>query len=90
MTALFKNRYKNLIEFTDLEDGSVQMIIHSDLPMSAGFNEGDKCLRFVDPSGGPFIQVGMDIGKEFFPDNKSRVIASILDLEGKIILQINK
>jgi hypothetical protein len=46
-----------------------------------GYNE-DKTINFVDPSGGPFIQVGTELGR-YFEDGIERKIKSINIIEGK-------
>jgi hypothetical protein len=51
-----------------------------------GYNE-DKTINFVDPSGGPFIQEGTELGR-YFGDGVERKIKSININEGKKILSI--
>ena len=76
--AKYNNRYGDDILFTELSETEIHM---------HGF---DYCRRgedFVDPSGGPFIRVGMDVGR-YFEDGKERKIKTISHKEGKIILSI--
>mgnify|MGYP003334917059 FL=1 len=76
--ATYHNRYGDNILF---EEASPTAIIMS------GFEHYRFGDDFIDPSGGPYIKVGMDVGR-YFDDNIERRIKSIKVIEGKIILSI--
>ena len=53
---ILPNRYGDLVQLVK-QDGNLYLL-DGDLDyMRVGFNE-DKSINFVDPSGGPFIQIG--------------------------------
>ena len=76
--ATYHNRYGDNILF---EEAGPTAIIMSGFEY---YRFGDD---FIDPSGGPYIKVGMDVGR-YFDDNIERRIKSIKVIEGKIILSI--
>lgn len=45
-------------------------------------------INMVDPSGGPYIHIGADIGV-YFGDKKKRILNSIQILKDKVIFKIN-
>ena len=72
------NRYGDKITFTEISDNKIEF---------SGFNHYRYGSDFIDPSGGPYISVGTDVGR-YFEDDKVRRIKSI-NIEGnKIILSI--
>jgi len=82
-TAEYTNRYGDVITFQYINENQIQMIGGN--YYRTGYNE-DKTINFVDPSGGPYLGVGMDIGR-YFEDGVKRVIKSVESNE-KIIFNI--
>lgn len=68
----YYNRYNDAIEFS--EDGNV--ITMSNIQYVRYGFEDDGTITMVDPSGGPYIDLGQDIG-HFFMDGKNRVVKKI-------------
>lgn len=81
--AKYINRYGDEIIFKKINENQIQMI--GGQYYRTGYNE-DETINFVDPSGGPFIQVGTDLGR-YFGDGIKRVVKSIESNE-KIIFNI--
>lgn len=81
--AEYINRYGDKITFQYINENQIQML-GGDY-YRTGYNE-DETIDFVDPSGGPFIQVGTDLGR-YFGDGVKRVIKSIESNE-KIIFNV--
>jgi len=82
-TAKYINRYGDAIIFQHINDNQIQMIGGDYYRI--GYNQ-DETVNFVDPSGGPFIQEGTDLGR-YFEDGIKRVVKSIESNE-KIIFNI--
>ena len=74
----YNNRYGDDIVFTELSKTEIVM---------SGFEHYRWGDDFIDPSGGPFIKVGIDIGV-YFNDKKERKVKAIDVKEGKIILVV--
>ena len=74
----YNNRYGDDIVFTELNENEIHM---------HGFDYYRYGNDFIDPSGGPFIRVGIDIGR-YFGDGKERKVKSINIVEGKILLVV--
>jgi hypothetical protein len=70
------NRYGDKILFTEISPNEVEM---------SGFEYYRYGDDFVDPSGGPYISVGTDIGR-YFEDGIERRVISVFISEEKIIL----
>ena len=81
--AEYINRYGDKITFQHINENQIQML--GGEYYRTGYNE-DETIDFVDPSGGPFIQVGTDLGR-YFDDGVKRVVKSIESNE-KIIFNI--
>lgn len=85
MEYKFKNRYNQEITFK--KEGDF-------FEMSGGdyyrylFNEDNNGYYAIDPSGGPFISIGMDM-EYVHQDLKGMVIKKIERTEDKIILKTN-
>jgi len=82
-TAKYINRYGDAIIFKEINENQIQMIGGN--YYRTGYNQ-DGTINFVDPSGGPFIQEGTDLGR-YFEDGIKRVVKSIESNE-KIIFNI--
>jgi hypothetical protein len=81
--ASYINRYGDEIIFKEINENQIQMLGGDHY--RTGY-EQDGTINFVDPSGGPFIQVGTDLGR-YFGDGVKRVIKSIESNE-KIIFNV--
>jgi hypothetical protein len=60
-TVVHINRYDNKIKFERVEDGLLMSMDMSNPFARTGYQttiDNDPYISFVDPSGGPFIQVG--------------------------------
>jgi len=80
-TAKYINRYGDAIIFQHINDNQIQMIGGDYYRI--GYNQ-DETVNFVDPSGGPFIQEGTDLGR-YFEDGIKRIVKSInVNEDGKI------
>ena len=55
---------------------TVEMTNHSEMGLRCGFEEDPNIINMVDPSGGPYITLGDDLGS-FFNDKKSRIVKAI-------------
>jgi hypothetical protein len=82
-TAKYINRYGDAIIFKHINENQIQMLGGDHY--RTGYNQ-DGTINFVDPSGGPFIQEGTDLGR-YFEDGVKRVVKSIESNE-KIIFNI--
>jgi hypothetical protein len=83
----YYNRYGDNIVFEKKEDSKVEMSGHNYL--RSGYNKEGTAIEFVDPAGGPFIAVGMNIGT-YFESKEKMVIESIEPKGETIILNIKK
>jgi hypothetical protein len=78
MTTEYNNRYRDKIYFTDNGDGTVTM--DGGKYLRYGFDEEPYEVNMVDPSGGPYIEIGNNL-KSFFHDGVDRIVESIKILE---------
>jgi len=76
--ATYHNRYGDNIVFEEAGPTAVIM---------TGFEHYRCGEDFIVPSGGPYIQIGTDIGR-YFNDNIERRVKSIKVIEGKAVLSI--
>jgi hypothetical protein len=76
--AKYNNRYGDDIIFTELSETEIEM---------SGFEYYRWGEDFIDPSGGPFIRIGTDVGR-YFDDDKLRKVKAINVKNNKIILTI--
>ena len=83
-SANYINRYGDTITFQYINENQIQML--GGQYYRTGYSQDGKQIEFVDPSGGPFISVGTDIGR-YFEDGVKRVVKSIEPNE-KIIFNI--
>ena len=82
--AKYHNRYGDEIIFKKINENQIEMI--GGQYYRTGYNEDGKSIMFIDPSGGPFIQIGTDLGR-YFDDGVKRVVKSI-EPNKKIIFNI--
>lgn len=85
MLAVYKNRYNDVISFVEEEDGTISM--HGGNFYRYGLASDNETIEFIDPSGGPYIDLGFNL-KMYFKDDVDRVIESIDISNGNIILKI--
>ena len=72
MKVDYYNRYGDIIVFEKINDDTVKM--SGFVYYRTGYN--DDSIEFVDPSGGPFITVGMNLGN-YFNTKEEMIIKSI-------------
>jgi hypothetical protein len=88
---VYYNRYNDPIEFIDNGD---TVTMRGGKWMRYGFDTDPSVLTMVDPSGGPYIDIGYDlIG--IFRDGISRRVTAISvpkfeDRDGDVLLTINR
>lgn len=73
MKATYYNRYGDIIVFEKINDDTIKM--YGFEYSRSGFND-DGSINFIDPSGGPFIAVGMNLNT-YFNTKKDMIIKSI-------------
>ena len=84
MKATYQNRYGDDIIFEKLDDNTIKM---SGFKYSrTGYND-DESIDFVDPSGGPFIQIGTNVGR-YFKGEPQMIVKSIEWNENETLLKI--
>jgi hypothetical protein len=81
-TAKYINRYGDEIIFKEINNNQIEMI-DGECYRFGYQNNQDNQIQFVDPSGGPFIQIGTDLGR-YFEDGVKRIVKSIEVNEKKI------
>ena len=73
------NRYGDNIVFEETDSKLITM---------SGFDHYRSGSDFIDPSGGPYIKIGSDVGR-YFEDNITRRVKSIQFIEeGKALFSI--
>lgn len=84
MKATYYNRYGDNIVFEKINPNTIKMsgFIYS----RTGFNEDGSKIEFVDPAGGPFIAVGMNLCRYF--NTKKEIIIKEIIKTGKETLLI--
>lgn len=63
----YMNRYGDNLVFEEINENTIQM---------SGFTHYRCGNDFIDPSGGPYIQIGTDVGR-YFNDEKIRKVKKI-------------
>lgn len=79
-SVTYINRYGDEIKFTELSDTEVEISGFDHLRRGEG-------NTFIDPSGGPYIEIGTNIGR-YFNDGIERKVKSITSFENRWILSI--
>lgn len=74
MKASYLNRQRDEIVFDD--DGAGSVLMYGGKWMRFGFKENPDEITMVDPSGGPYIALGTDLGY-FFEDGLKRIVTAI-------------
>ena len=85
MKATYYNRYGDIIVFEKINDDTVKMYGYN--YSRSGFND-DGSITFIDPSGGPYIGVGMNLNT-YFETKKNMIIKAIeFEPENGLVLKI--
>jgi hypothetical protein len=74
MKVDYYNRYGDTIVFEKLDDNTIKMSGYQ--YSRSGFNEDGSKIQFIDPSGGPYIGVGMNLNT-YFNTKKDMIIKAI-------------
>ena len=82
MKTSYYNRYGDNIVFEKTEDDKVEMSGHNYL--RTGYNKEGTDIEFVDPAGGPYIGIGMNVGTYF--ESKKKMIIESIEPKGEIII----
>ncbi len=86
MKATYYNRYGDIIVFEKINDDTVKMYGYN--YSRSGFNEDGSKIQFIDPSGGPYIGVGMNLNT-YFETKKNMIIKAIeYEPENGMVLKI--
>lgn len=75
----YKNRYGDVFTFTPDEDGN--LLWEGDFQYCRfGFEESPDNLNMIDPSGGPYITIGTDMGR-FSKDWEGKVVTGFVPIQ---------
>ena len=85
MKTTYFNRYGDNIIFEKIDSNTIKMsgFIYS----RTGFNEDGSKIEFIDPAGGPFLAVGMNLCR-YFNTKKEIIIKSIERTDGGAVLTV--
>jgi hypothetical protein len=86
MKVDYYNRYGDIIVFDKLDDNTVKMSGYQ--YSRTGFNEDGSKITFIDPSGGPYIGVGMNLNTYFNTKNNMIIKAIEFEPENGTVLKI--
>lgn len=86
MKVTYYNRQGDNIIFEKIDDNTIKM---SGFEYSrSGYNADNETIEFIDPSGGPYISVGMNLNT-YFNTKKNMIIKAIeFDPEHGTVLTI--
>ena len=82
--VLYNNRYGDNIIFEQI-DNEIHMSGFNMEWLRIGY-DNEKNITMVDPSGGPYLSIGMNLGL-YFNDKRSSIIENIKIEENKIIFK---
>ena len=86
MKVTYYNRQGDNIVFEKINDDTVKMSGYQ--YSRSGFNEDGSKIEFIDPSGGPYIGVGMNLNT-YFNKKKDMIIKAIeFESENGLVLKI--
>lgn len=74
--------YGDNIVFEKTADNKIEMSGHKYL--RTGSNNEGADIEFVDPAGGPYVEIGMNIGTYF--ESKKEMIIKSIELQGETII----
>lgn len=78
MSVLYRNRYGDVYSFTKQENG--------DILMEGDFNYVRTGKNFVDPSGGPYLEIGQMLGHVVHGDNFNIIIEGFTNSEKGMVI----
>jgi hypothetical protein len=86
MKVDYYNRYGDIIVFEKINSNTIKM---SGFEYSrTGYNTDNETIDFIDPSGGPYIGVGMNLNT-YFNTKKNMIIKAIeFEPENGLVLKI--
>jgi hypothetical protein len=86
MKVDYYNRYGDIIVFEKINSNTIKM---SGFEYSrTGYNTDNETIDFIDPSGGPYIGVGMNLNT-YFNTKKDMIIKAIeFEPENGLVLKI--
>jgi|694.fasta_scaffold84741_3 hypothetical protein len=86
MKVDYYNRQGDTIVFEKLDNNTVKMSGYQ--YSRSGFNEDGSKIEFIDPAGGPYIGVGMNLNT-YFNTKKNMIIKAIeFEPENGLVLKI--
>lgn len=86
MKVTYYNRQGDNIVFEKINDNTIKMSGYQ--YSRSGFNEDGSKIEFIDPSGGPYIGVGMNLNT-YFNTKKNMIIKAIeFEPENGLVLKI--
>ena len=85
MKTDYYNRHGDTIVFEKLDDNTIKMSGFE--YFRTGYNKDENCIEFIDPAGGPFICVGMNLNN-YFKTKKDIVIKAIKNTEEGTMLNV--
>lgn len=77
MTVEYNNRYRDRLFFTENEN---EIVMTGAKYLRYGYDEDPSEVNMVDPSGGPYIEIGTNL-RHIFKDGKDRFVEAIEILE---------
>jgi hypothetical protein len=84
MIKKYKNRHGEILSFNIKKDKSVEVTDFYQGSLRVGMND-DKVISMVDPSGGPYLQIGINL-KYLLGDKVDIEIKTLGLKDGKIII----
>lgn len=78
MTVEYNNRHRDKLYFTENSDSDI--VMSGAMYLRYGYNDDPSEVNMVDPSGGPYIEIGTNL-RHFFRDGKDRFVEAIEILE---------
>ena len=82
MKVTYQNRGGDDITFEKIDDNTIKM--SGFIYYRIGYK--DNVVDFIDPAGGPYIQIGTDVGRYFI--NHPRMIVKSIESSDGILLKI--
>lgn len=82
----YKNRYGDTFTFTPTEDGN--LLWEGNFKYCrVGWNDDINVLTMVDPSGGPFVTLGMD-SQLLHPDVKKKIVTKFTNIKSGYLITL--
>jgi hypothetical protein len=85
--SVYVNRYKDRIKFTEFQDQPeiIEMTGFFEDGLRAGFDKTNTKIDMVDPSGGPYLNVGSSM--DMFPPFKGTISGFVIE-QGKVLIHV--